>query len=335
MSTTVYIPDNNRDAELSQGIKEAGKAIGDSMIKKAKDDRMEKILKGISAAPDHKTGAQIIAASANGADPDELSTYFKALDELHPKDQDSLVEGKVYSPVTGAETPFWAHQNQVDQLKNPKFISEITGLDEGSFSLTKPTKVLEYLDPSSGNAIGTFVPGMQPKGTISTDDYQRDRQQKADIRSENQFAITEQNMITNDRRATETERHNSQMENLAASRESRQGFDNSTDKAEKQKSIEITRLQKYLVIKYGGRVLTDGSLDLSSLDEPRRQKFIAEFDAGSALINDGTAINFGAAIRELNKREKNEYLEALAKAKGDTSKQRAITDRARKNGVVK
>lgn len=304
MATVVYVPQSGRDEALSAGIMDAGKSIALNMQRKEKDARMQKILQGISAAPDHKTGAQIIAASAVGAEPDELAVYFKALDELHPKDQDSLIESKVYSPVTGAETPFWVHQSQVKNLKDPKFISEITGLPEDSFSLTKPVKTHDYIDPASGNSVGTFVPGMQPAGTISAEDFKRDIDIRSATRQDNQFAVSEQNMMINQRRLDETERANQERERLAARREARQGSIDNSDKELKRVSIEQTRLYKHIATKHGGVIQPDGSIDISKVAGPSKEQIEEEFGLGSQMLEDGTVKVWGQAVRELAKRSK-------------------------------
>lgn len=304
MATVLYVPKDTRWDDFGNSVVKTME-----ILDKAKDEQlMAQTLKGINDAPDRNSALQVVAASANGMkDPKKLATVFGAVDARHPASGDDLQKMDVYDSTTGNPSSVWFPRKDSAKALDPNYISERSGLPVGSFSTAAPKNVFEFVS-TDGMSQGNYVAGMQPKGLITKNDFERNRElskdelaQKAADISEKRLILSEKSATLAERRASESERHNQAMELSSAAREKRLASGDSSDKESKRISLEQTRLQRYLAQKYGGKVLMDGSLDLSSLDEPKKQKFIADFDAGSAMLEDGKAKTFGAAVRTLNK----------------------------------
>jgi hypothetical protein len=311
MATVIYEPRDDRWGEIGRGI-ETG--VANYMKRKQEEDDKKKladILSGVQQAPDRETALGIVAASASQLrDPTTVSLALRLVDEAHPLADNSLVQGKVYDKATGSESPFWFKRADVDKVKDPNFIAESTGRDPSTFTMDKPAKIFDYVDPETGVSIGTFVPGMQPRGVITSQDFQRNRQLDMDERaikaqeranealeiSKKNTEISEKRLGISERNAAETARHNRVQEAKSAKKDS-------AEADTKRVSLEQNRLKGYLVTQYGGRTLADGSLDLSSLDEPKRQKFTQEFDIGSEMLETGKAKTWGEAVRKIHKQE--------------------------------
>jgi hypothetical protein len=295
----IYMPENLQTKNINDGLQQGMQSYIKSQNDQFQKKQLADVMTAVASAPDRATALSVAAASASKIRPDEMQLIMHAVDEAHPKDSTTLIEGTVYSKTTGAETPFYFHQKDAGKIGDPAFVAGITGLPAESFSLSKPPAVHEFVD-GTGKSVGTFVSGMQPDGTMSSEDWTRKRQDAADNRASQHQTDQEKHQADTDTHMLNMEKVAQQNANTASRREQQSEKNANGDKESKRISTEQTRLQKYLVTQYGGKVLQDGSLDLSSLDEPKRKEFTEKFDQGSKLLEDGKVKTYGAAVRQLN-----------------------------------
>lgn len=303
MATVINLPRDTRWESLGQGVQSGMENYIKGRQEREAAEAMQKILGGVNEAPDRNSALQIVSAAASAVrDPQKIAILFDAVERKYPKGNEDVMQVEAYSPVTGDATPFYIRKGDYGKLNNPEFIKQQAGLEPGTYTLTKPRNVFDYVDPVTGKSVGNYVPGMQPQGSITADDFNRRRQLEADERAEQSAERQDKRLDMEGRRVSAMEARTNAIESRRIREDSEK---NAADKT-KHISGEEVKLERHLAKVYGGKLLQDGSLDLSSLDEPKRQKFIEDFERGSALLHEGKVKTFGEAVRTINKDRKAE-----------------------------
>lgn len=191
-----------------------------------------------------------------------------------------------YNSTTGQPFDYILPKKDAAKALDKDVVSFVTGQDPNTFTVGAKPLTKEYVAPENGNMVGTFVPGMEPKGSITSDTWTRQEKLKADERA-----------------AKAGERQDAKLGlaieagNRAAAASGRAAGEVADIRREGAKEKAMTNFRQTLAETYNVKKYPDGTLDLSSLDENKRKQFSDALDKGLGLIDEGKAKNSGQAFR--------------------------------------